>query len=419
MALGIQVAVGLYFVSFIGGIILIGLPQSLIMLQTTAYHILSSFSFTVIPVFILMGEIAYWGGVGEVLYKAISKLMGWLRGGLAMATALGCAFFALVTGSSIATIATFSKLAIPEMNKYKYEKSLSCGVVAAAGSMAVMIPPSMAMVIYSMFTEVSLGRLMLAGIIPGFLSALIYMVSIYVRVLINPKLGPPEVTKVPFKERVFSLRWILPMVFVVVVMLGGIYAGVFTPTEAGSFGVLAVLIMTIVLKKLNMKSVKNSLLGTVKTSGMLLLLIPGALLLGKILTISGLPIMIGNWLTSLQVPCMVIVAILMASYLVYGMFIGGVEMIVITMPIYFPIVTALGFDGVWFGILCIKMMEVSMITPPVGINIFVLHGILGKDAPIGYAYKSIFPFLLMDILTLVILMAFPQIVLWLPSQAFG
>ena len=172
MVLGFQVAIGLYVVSFIGGIVLMGFPQSLTILKTTPYNILSSFSFTVIPVFILMGEIAFWGGVGEALYKAASKLLGWLRGGLAMATALGCAFFALVTGSSIATIATFSKLAIPEMNKYKYDKSLSCGVVAAAGSMAVMIPPSMAMVVYSMFTEVSLGRLMLAGIIPKYLVAM-------------------------------------------------------------------------------------------------------------------------------------------------------------------------------------------------------------------------------------------------------
>lgn len=415
IALGFPIAIAVGISGFVGAIMLIGFPKALSLLMTTPYYSSAQFAFTVLPLFVFMGELAFFGEMAGDLFKAVSKWLGRLHGGLAQAVSAGCAFFAVVTGSSIATVATFTRLAVPELKRYNYDDKLTYGVIASSGSLAVLIPPSGAMVLYCMLTDVSLGGLMLAGFIPGVVSAILYMLMIYVRARLNPKLGPPSTEVVTWKERLSSLRWLGPIIFVMVVMLGGLYLGVFTPTEAGAFGVLAVLVMVLSKRGLSLKRFKESVKSTVLITAMIYFIIIMSMIYAKFIGLTGISHSLEELLTRMAIPPIVVVIILMVIYLFLGTFLDVVAMMCITLPIFFPIIAGLGLNGIWFGILVIKQCEMAVITPPVGMNVFTIKAIMGEAVSLKTIYDGTYPFLVMDIVILAILMAFPQISLFLPG----
>jgi C4-dicarboxylate transporter DctM subunit len=415
LMLGVNIGTSLVLVGFVGLVMLIGFNKSLGVLMTTPFTITYNISFTILPLFVLMGEFAYAGGIASNLLDSAEKWLRRIPGGLAIATAVGCALFAMVTGSSTATVATFSKLAIPQMLNHNYDKRLAYGVVASSGSLAVLIPPSGLMVLYCIFTDVSLGKLMLAGFLPGALTVAVYTILIISWAYINPKLAPRLATEVSWKEKVESIKYIGPVVFVMVVMLGGIYMGVFTPTEAGAFGVLAVLIMAFLMRGMNFTKFKGSLQSTVTTSVMIFFIIIGAIIFGKFITISGLTFLIGNFITGLHVAPIIVLLVILFVYLILGAFLETVAMVSITLPIFYPIISSLGLNGIWVGILIIKLCEIGMITPPIGLNVFTVKAILGPSTKMEDVFLGIMPFLWMDFILVALLIIFPQISLWLPS----
>jgi tripartite ATP-independent transporter DctM subunit len=418
IATGLHVAVAILIVSFVGLSMLIGVNNSMVFMVTTPFSAATGYGFVVLPLFILMGEFAVQGKIAQMMYEAMFRILGRLRGGLAIATTGAIAAFGTVTGSSLVSVAVFSKIAVPQMKKYQYDTKLACGVVAASATLAMLIPPSGMMIIYTIFTDESLGRMLIAGIIPGAVSAAIYMLMIYTRVRLNPSLAPIRVDTVPWKEKMVALGKLAPVLILVIVMLGSIYFGICSPYEAGALGALTMFILGLILKNFTLTSFKMSLINTARLTTSLFFLLILAMLFGKFMTVSGMQDIISNIVLGLEVPPFVIVIACLAVYLVLGTFMDAISQMAITLPIFYPLLSSLGVDGIWFGILFIKMCEVGQITPPIGISVYVTHGILSDTISLPDLFKAIFPFLLMDILTIGVLFAFPQIVLWLPSLMF-
>ena len=418
LATGMHVAIAILIVSFVGLSILLGVKSSLTFLMTTPFSSAMGYGFVVLPLFVLMGEFAVQGKIAPLMYDAMSKLLGRLRGGLAMATTGAIAAFGTVTGSSLVSVAVFSKIAVPEMSKYNYDTRLSCGVVAASATLAALIPPSGMMIMYTIFTDESLGRMLIGGFIPGAVSAALYMAMIYTRVRLNPKLAPTLVEAVPWREKIVALGKLIPVVILVIVMLGGIYFGICSPYEAGGLGALTVFVISLVLKKFTLEGFKKSLINTARLTSSLFFLLIIAMLFGKFMTVSGLQEILNDFVLGLQVPKAFIIIACLCVYFVLGTFMDAISQMAITLPVFYPLLTHLGVDGIWFGILFIKMCEIAQITPPIGISVYVTQGILSDVISLPGLFKAIFPFLLIDILTVAILFAFPQIVLWLPSMMF-
>jgi len=331
-----------------------------------------------------------------------------------MATIIACSIFGATSGSSIAAAATMGKLAIPEMRRYKYSMEMAAGCVAGGGTLSVMIPPSGILVIYGIITEESIGRLLIAGLLPGLLSAFIYMMGIYIWCSIKPNIAPSTDVKVSWRVRIASLRNGYGAVLIFGVVMGGIYTGIFTPTEAGAFGAGVALILLLVKSKSRFYSLREGLTETAKVTCMFFTIVICAHFFTLGLTVSGIPRALVTYLTSLNMHPNVILVMLLLVYLPLGMFLDTVSLLFLTLPILFPVVKSLGFSGIWFGILVTKLIEVSLITPPLGLNVYVIKGIL-PEVEIGTIFRGCIPFLIMDILTLAVLFFFPQITLWLPS----
>ena len=418
IAMGIHVAVVILIVSFLGLSLLLGVGNSLTFLMTTPFSAAMGYGFVVLPLFILMGEFAVQGKIAPLMYEAMSKLLGGLRGGLAIATTGAIAAFGTVTGSSMVSIAVFSKIAVPEMRKYKYDTQLACGVVAASATLAALIPPSGMMIMYTIFTDESLGRMLIGGFIPGALSALIYALMIYTRVRLNPALAPTLVAAVPLKEKAIALSKLFPIVILIFVMLGGIYFGICSPYEAGALGALTIFIIGLVLKNFNLTNLKASLMNTSKLTASLFFLLIIAMLFGKFMAVSGMQKIIQGLVLGLDVSPIAVVIACLGVYMVLGTFMDAISQMALTLPIFYPMLSGLGVDGIWFGILFIKMCEIGQITPPIGISVYVTQAILADLITLPALMRAIFPFLMMDILTVAIILAFPQIVLWLPSMMF-
>ena len=418
LATGMHVAIAILIVSFVGLSILLGVKSSLTFLMTTPFSSAMGYGFVVLPLFVLMGEFAVQGKIAPLMYDAMSKLLGRLRGGLAMATTGAIAAFGTVTGSSLVSVAVFSKIAVPQMSKYNYDTKLSCGVVAASATLAALIPPSGMMIMYTIFTDESLGRMLIGGFIPGAVSAALYMAMIYTRVRLNPKLAPTLVEAVPWREKVQALGKLTPVVILVIVMLGGIYFGICSPYEAGGLGALTIFVLSLILRKFTFAGFKKSLINTARLTSSLFFLLIIAMLFGKFMTVSGLQQILNDFVLGLQVPTAFIIIACLCVYFVLGTFMDAISQMAITLPVFYPLLTHLGVDGIWFGILFIKMCEIAQITPPIGISVYVTQGILSDVISLPGLFKAIFPFLLIDILTVAILFAFPQIVLWLPSMMF-
>ncbi len=398
----------------IAGMLLVAGPQAALgLMERIPYDTTANYTLSVVPLFILMGSFCFYAGISQDLYRALYRWIGHFRGGLAMATVAACAGFAAVSGSSLATAATMGTVALPEMKKYNYDDRLATGAVAAGGTMGILIPPSVILILYGVITEQSIGKLFLAGFIPGVLEALFYMVTIYLLVLRSPAIGPrgPRTT---LSEKMLSFKdvWIVVVLFVVVI--GGIYLGVFSPTEAGGIGAFGAFLFALVRGRLRWKNFFGSLLETGRTSAMIFVIVIGATLLGAFLAVTRVPYELADTVAALPISPYIILILIVMVYILLGAIMDSMAMVLLTVPIFFPVITALNFDPIWFGIIIVRVTEIGQITPPVGINVFVLKGV-APDVPMGTIFKGIVPFFIADIFHVALLIAVPQISLFLPS----
>ncbi len=409
---GMHIGVGMGLIGFLGFAYLSGFNSALGVLKTVPYSTFSQFDLSVIPLFILMGAFAFNAGLSEDLYRAVYKWLGHLRGGLAMATVGACACFAAISGSSLATAATLGSVALPEMKKYNYDPALATGSVAAGGTIGILIPPSVILVIYGIITELSIGKLFLAGFIPGILEAIFYMITISILTKINPSLGPRG-PKTTIGEKFIALSKTWEVFFLFLLVIGGIYLGVFTPNEASGVGAFGAFIFGLLRKKIKWKNFKESFIDTGKTTGMIFLIIFGAMLLGYFLSVAKLPSELARFVSELPVNRYVILIMILIVFLLLGCIMDSMAIVLLTVPIFYPLILKLGFDPIWFGILVTRMTEIGLITPPVGLNVYIIKGI--SDVPMGTIFKGITPFLIADLCEVALLIAVPELSLFLPS----
>jgi tripartite ATP-independent transporter DctM subunit len=418
LAAGLHIAVNFLLVGFVATVVLLGTNAALSMLGQTLYYSIASPSFTALPLFVLMGAFASAGGFAKRVYDGVHTASTGLPGSLGITTCFGCAAFGTVSGSSLAAAAVFGRLALPEMRRHNYDSGFSLGCIAAAGSFAAMIPPSAMFIIYAIFTEQSVGRLFMAGIIPGCLTAVVYSVSIILRARFNPKLAPvlADAHRVTLRNRAVSLSRIWPVALLAVIVLGGIYTGLFTPTEAGAAGAAATLLFGLAFGPLrNLQAIRTSLRESAQTTSMVFLIIVGALFFTRVLTISRIPIHLTELVMSFNLPNFVVLAGILLIWFLLGMIIVGTGICALTLPIVFPIVVKLGYDPIWFGVILMKLLEIAAVTPPVGLNVFALKSVAGEETSIEEIYRGVWPFVVCDLVVLLFLVLFPRITLFLPD----
>lgn len=411
---GIYIGVVMMVIGGLGMWWLNGWPAAWMMLETVPFASLTEYNMTVVPLFILMGGFCFHAGISNDLYNTIYKWLGHMRGGLAMATIGACAGFAALSGSSLATAATMGTVALPEMRRYKYSNALATGAIAAGGSIGILIPPSVPLILYGYLSSQSIGKLFIAGIVPGIMQAVIYMVVIGLLCWRKPELGPRG-PKTTFSEKIISLKsaWVVALLFILVI--GGIYTGIFSPTEAAGVGALGAFLFALFTRKLTAKNFSQSVSSTIQNTAMIFLIFVGAMVFGYFLGATRLPHELASMVGSLPVNRYIILIVVLVIYVALGCFLDSLAMILITVPIFFPLVVqSLGFDAIWFGIIMVKMVEIGLITPPVGINVFVIKGI-ASDVPMSQIFKGVIPFLAGDIIQVAILIMFPQIVTFLPG----
>ena len=422
LALGLHIAVDFLLVGLVTTTVLIGIHAALPLLGQTMYYSIATPSFAALPLFVIMGAFASRGGFAKRVYDGIHEAAWGLPGSLGITTCYGCAAFGAVSGSSLATSAIFGRLVLPEMARHRYDKTFSLGTIAAAGTFAAMIPPSSMFIIYAIFTEQSVGRLFIAGIIPGLITATVYSLSIILRVKFNPKLAPPmqRETPVTIQHRLVSLTETWPVLLLATIVLGGIYSGVFTPTEAGAAGAFATLILGIFLGKLGKLSIiKEALRESAQTTAMVFMIIVGALFFTRVLAITRIPMELSELIMGWNLSKMVVLVIILLLWFLLGMIIIPSGICALTLPIVFPIVVDLGFDPIWFGVITLKLAEIAAVTPPVGLNVYTLKGVAGEDTSIEQVFRGIWPFVICDVLVLIALIIFPQLSLYLPNLMMG
>lgn len=417
MILRTPVAFAMLLTGFFGVWWLDGLRRATAILFTETYSSISNYNLIVVPMFVLLGNIASEAGFSRALYDAAHAWVGRFRGGLASASVIGCAAFSAVSGSSVATAVTIGRVALPEMKRYGYAPGLSTGAIAAGGTLGFLIPPSTGFVIYAILTEESIGRLFMAGILPGLLMALLFIAAIWLVTLLDPKAGPRgKAVNVAERLRLFARA--APLIGVILVSIGGIYLGVFTPVEASGIGAGLVILIAFGTGNLGGGAFVKAVGETVRTSAMLYMIVVGANVLNPFLAITDIPMALGEMLTTFGLGAYGTLAVILLSYVVLGMFLDGLAMLVVTIPIYYPVILALGFDPIWFGVIVVIVIEMGMITPPVGLNVFVVRGVAG-DVPLSTIFAGVVPFLIAMILTLLLIIAFPGIALMIPNSMFG
>ncbi|MDT3684869.1 MAG: TRAP transporter large permease [Pseudorhodoplanes sp.] len=380
----------------------------------TTMRTVTDFNFAVVPLFLLMGSFATTSGMSRELFRAANSFVGHLRGGLGIATIAACGGFAAICGSSVATAATFSRVAYPEMRRYKYPQSFATGVIAAGGTLGIMIPPSTVLAVYGLITEQDVGKLFVAGILPGILAVLMYMVTITMIGLVRPNFLPAG-PRAPWKERFASLRDVWATILLFAFVVGGIYGGMFTATEAAGMGAGGAFILGVLRGRLSGQDILRSLLESTRTTAAVFTILIGALLFGYFLTITQTPQKVTAFLTGLGIGSYGILTLILLMYLVLGCLMDALAMIILTVPIIFPVIKELGFDPIWFGIIIVMTVELGLIHPPVGMNIFVIKSVI-EDVKISTIFYGVMPFILTDILRLILLVLFPIIALWLPSH---
>jgi len=411
-ATGIELGFAMAVVGFVGFSYLVSFHSAVNLVGTDIWNVLSSYGYTVFPLFILMGQIGFNAGIAVRLYDAAHKFIGHIPGGLAIATVMGAAGFKSICGSSAATSATFASVAIPEMDRFGYDKKLSTGVVASVGTLGAIIPPSVLLIVFGILTEQSVGKLFLAGIIPGLIVAFFFILIIYGWARINPTIAPRG-ERSTWKARRASLPEALWVALIFMLVVGGIMTGFFTPTEAGGIGCFAVIVLAVVKRDLNVKKYVKSLREALGTACMLLMLIAGSTILGHFIAVTNIPQMAADWLVGLPVNRYLIMFFICLVYELGGSFIDDLAFMVLATPIFYPAVLKLGFDPIWFGMVVAVTVMIGVVIPPVAICVFVVQNI--TKVPIGTIYKGVCPFLISLVLVGMLLFIFPELALWLPS----
>jgi tripartite ATP-independent transporter DctM subunit len=409
--LGVRVFIAAAAVGLVGLVAMIGWDSGAGMVGTIPHSKSVTYTLSVLPMFILIGFLAFHAGITEKLFDAATKWLGWVPGGLAVATVMAATGFAAVSGASTATAAVFSRVAIPDMLKAGYDKRLAAGVVAAGGTLATLIPPSAILVIYAIIVEESVGMLLVAGFLPGIVSALIYMALIVFMARRNPNLGRP-IRGFTWAQRWKSVPGTFPIVAVVLIIFSAMYFGWATPTEAGALGAFVVFVLAL-FQGMRWKGLQDALLESAKLTVMIFSIIWGVLIFVRFLGFAGLPEAFARWVVSLDVPPIMIMICILLFYVVLGMFMDAIGMLLLTLPVVYPAVIALGYDPIWFGIVVVKMAEICLITPPIGLNCFVVNGVR-PDIPLTTVFRGIMPFFLADVATVGLFLAFPEIILWVP-----
>lgn len=412
LALRMQIGFSMALVGFLGFTVLSSLNSSFSILGMEPFKIGVAYSLTVIPLFILMGQFANYSRMGFDIYQTAYRWIGFLPGGLSMATIGACGGFAAISGSSLAAAATMGMVALPEMKRFKYDDSLATGCIAAGGTLGILIPPSTVMIIYGILTEQPIATLFIAGILPGLLLCGLFILSVYIMTKLRPALGPPG-PRFTLKEKIFSLKdtWSILSLFLLVI--GGLYTGWFTPTEAAGVGAFGAFVITIIKKKLTWNNLTASLAETTRTTAMVFLILIGAHIFGYFLTISQIPDQLSVLATEAGLNRYVVLSILVLAYIILGCFMEGLAIMVLTLPIVYPMVLEMGFDPIWFGVIITLVMEMSLITPPVGINVFIISGI-AKDVPMYTIFRGVLPFWFAMLVCIILISAFPQIAIYLP-----
>ncbi|MFH0822487.1 MAG: TRAP transporter large permease [Pseudomonadota bacterium] len=413
--LGMHIAFAMMFVGFAGLCVLSSFNAAVGVTASTMWEVASFYSYTVIPLFVIMGSLAGSSGMTRDLYSSFDKWTRRVPGGLAVATIGACGAFAAVSGSSVATAAAMGTVALPEMERFKYDPKLSTGSVAAGGTLGFLIPPSIGFVVYGMLTEQSIGKLLISGILPGLLLTGAYASIAVVWALLYPQAAPRDAEPVTWAEKLAALKGVKEPLFIFLFVIGGIYAGLFTPDEAGAIGATVLLLVTIVKKKLTWDSLFASMTGSIRISVMVLMLVAGANVFSYFMAISTIPVQAAAWVTGLEVSRYVVLALIILVYLILGCFLDAISMMVLTLPVVFPIILALHFHPIWFGVVAVLMMEAGLITPPMGLNLFTVAGV-AKGVSLETVIKGSLPFLMAIIVVAIVLTIFPSIALVLPNM---
>ncbi len=415
--LKVPVSIALIVVGTIGFGMVRGFDTGLVQLGKTPFGTASSYSLSVIPLFILMGMILSYSEFGRDLFKAVDSWIGHIRGGMALTTIGTSALFSSISGSVNATTATMARITIPEMKKYNYSPSLSSACVAAGGTLGILIPPSVILILYGILTMEPIGELLIAGLIPGILQMLLFMIVVFLWVRKDPEAGPAT-EKSGWGARFRSLSKVWPFFVLFILTIGGIYFGVFTPTEAGAVGSFGALILALATRRLNAKKFIQSLGETTRLSAMIFLILIGADIFSQFLSISRIPAKITMFVNGLDWSPMMIMIAILAVYFILGLFLEGIAIFVLTLPVIYPLITQLGFDGVWFGVMMVMVMNMGLITPPLGISVYIINGVM-KDVPIERIFKGVTPMLLAMIAAIILFLIFPDLITYLPALMRG
>ena len=417
LALQVPVAFAMFTVGLIGLVLLSGVNQAFSILASETFSLATSADLVIIPMFILMGNIATEAGMSRRLYDAAHAWIGSIRGGLASATIVGSAGFAALSGSSVASALTMGRVSLGEMDRFGYSQRLATGAVAAGGTLGILIPPSTGFIIYAILTRESIGRLFLAGVLPGLLLMVLFVATISIVVTLRPAYGPAG-PRTSWREKLKASLGALPISAVVLLTIGGIYTGLFSPVEAAAVGVVLTILFGLVDGELRARGLAKAVMDTVATSATVLVILIAAQVMGPFIALSHIPAVVGDALTGLDLGPYGVLFMILLSYLVLGCFLEGFAMLVLTMPIFFPVITALGFDPIWFGVIVVLVLEMGLITPPVGINVFIVKSVAPQVA-LGEVFVGVMPFLVAMILAVVALVVFPQIALFLPNHMLG
>jgi tripartite ATP-independent transporter DctM subunit len=412
-ALRMQVGLSMLIVGFLGFTYLTNTSSSLPLLGMVPYATASAYSLSVIPLFILMGMFLSYGGLGKDIFEAANAWVRQVRGGMAMATIAAIAAWSAISGSATATVATIGSVVLPEMKRRGYNDALATACVAAGGTMDILIPPSSVLVLYGILTEQSIGKLLIAGTLPGLLMAALFAVVIYIWVKRDPKAAPVE-PPAPLREKVRALRPVWAVVVIFVLVMGGIYRGFFTPTEAAAVGAFISLIVSVVSKRFTLGTLLEALDSGARTTAMLFIILIGAIIFSRFLAVTRIPFDLSSYIAALNVSRYVVIGIIIVVMVFLGCFIEGISLMVLTVPILYPLIIKMGFDGVWFGILLAILLNIGMCTPPVGMSVYVVAGV-AKDVPLMTIFRGVTPFWLAMVFGAILLVVFPQIALWLVS----
>jgi len=415
IALRLPVGFALFIVAVGGVTALKGWDVAAGMIRNEPFDFAAHWSFSAIPMFLLMGAVAHNSGISTSLFYAARCWFGALPGGLAVATNFACAGFAAASGSSTATAAALGKISVPEMSKAGYDVGLSSGTVASAGTLGAMIPPSIAFVLYGIFAEVSISKLFIAGVLPGLLTAAIYALMIIVRCQINPSLGPPLEVKMSFIEKLIALKDVWPLLVLIVAIIGGLYGGLVTPTEAGAFGAFVAVVISFLQGRMNLRVLKDSVLEALSGTAKIFWVAIGAVMLTRFLAMAGaeefLKDLVGSWAAE---PLLLVLAASLI-YIVLGMFLDPLGVLLLSLPLLLPMFEALDLNLIWFGVLVVKYIEIGLLTPPVGLNVYVIKSVVGSDVSLETIFKGVGWFLVCEVFVVLLLVFFPQISLFLPS----